>query len=163
MNQMGHEFPNMIGVNTEGLDEQIQPLLPAYMTMGQDGMGDMPEHIEAGHMKVPENSVPMIGGMGPYDYITMGGMFTILKVREELPKGYDEDPGWYAPPPGTLASLAPAEVLRRNGIATDGGSAPKPPPGVNYALPQAKPTRGHAPDDGKAAPGGHEGHGEHGR
>ena len=159
MNQMGHEFPNMIGVKTAGLDEKIQPLLPAYMTMGQDGMGDMAEHIEAGHMKVPHNSIPMIGGMGPFDYITMGGMFTILKVREQLPKGYDQDPGWYDNPPGTLASLAPAEVLRRNGIAADGSSAPKPPPGVNAAPPAATPTRGHAPDDAK---GGHEGHGARG-
>ena len=156
MNQMGHDFPNMIGVNPEGLDEKITPLLPAYMTMGQEGMGDMAEHIEAGHMKVPHNSIPMIGGAGPYDYITMGGMFTILKVREQLPKGYGQDPGWYDPPPGTLAALAPAEVLRRNGIATDGSSAPKPP-GVNQAPPQAEPTPGHAAGDG--GHGGHHGHG----
>jgi manganese oxidase len=155
MNQMGHGFPNMIGVDPAGLDEKIQPLLPAYMTMGQEGMGDMAEHIEAGHMKVPPNSIPMIGGMGPLDYITMGGMFTILKVRESLPKGYDQDPGWYDNPPGTLASLAPAEVLRRNGIAADGSTAPKPPAGVNQAPPQAKPT----PDDAK---GGHGAHGSHG-
>ena len=162
MNQMGHEFPNMIGVNPEGLDERIQPLLPAYMTMGQEGMGDMAEHIEAGHMKVPHNSIPMIGGMGPHDYITMGGMFTILKVREELPNGYDKDPGWYKDKPGELASLAPPEVLRRNGIAADGSSAPKPPPGVTQAPPAATPTRGHGPDDGKGAPGGHGGHSGHG-
>ena len=28
MNQMGHDFPNMIGVDSKGLDEAIQPLLP---------------------------------------------------------------------------------------------------------------------------------------
>jgi len=145
MNQMGHEFPNMIGVDAKGLDEKIQPLLPAYMTMGQEGMGDMAEHIEAGHMKVPHNSIPMIGGMGPFDYITMGGMFTILKVRENLPNGYDKDPGWYDNPPGTLAAIAPAAVLRRNGIAADGSSAPKPPPGVNQAPPSVPPTRRHEP------------------
>ena len=33
----------------------------------------------------------------------MGGMFTILKVRANLPS-YDEDPGWYEHPPGTRAS-----------------------------------------------------------
>jgi FtsP/CotA-like multicopper oxidase with cupredoxin domain len=160
MNQIGHQFPNMIGVNAEGLDEKIQPLLPAYMTMGQTGMGDMAEHIEAGHMKVPPNSIPMVGGMGPFDYITMGGMFTILKVREELPNGYDQDPGWYDNPPGTLASLSPAGVLERNGIAADGSSAPKPPPGVFQAQPQAKPMRGHDAND---PAGGHEGHGGHDR
>ena len=159
MNQMGHEFPNMIGVKAAGLDQKIQPLLPEYMTMGQDGMGDMAEHIEAGHMKVPHNSIPMIGGMGPFDYITMGGMFTILKVREELPGGYDQDPGWYAPPPGTLAALAPEEVLRRNGISADGSSAPKPPPGAIQAPPAAPPTRGFAPDGDKPGTGGHSHHG----
>jgi FtsP/CotA-like multicopper oxidase with cupredoxin domain len=162
MNQMGHEFPNMIGVNAEGLDPKINKLLPDYMTMGQDGMGDMAEHIEAGHMKVPPNSIPMIGGMGPHDYITMGGMFTILKVRESLPKGYDQDPGWYQDKPGELASLAPEDVLRRNGIAADGSSAPKPPPGVNQAPPQARPTQGHAPNPNKAGQGGHGAHSGHG-
>jgi len=160
MNQMGHEFPNMIGVNADGIDEKVQRLLPEYMTMGQEGMGDMAEHIEAGHMKVPPNSIPMIGGMGPHDYITMGGMFTILKVRENL-ASYDQVPGWYADPPGTLASLAPADVLRRNGIAGDGKTAPKPPSGVNQAPPQAKPTRGHAPQRERPGGNGHGGHGGH--
>jgi hypothetical protein len=127
MNQMGHGIPNMVGVDARGLDEKIRPLLPAYMTMGQDGMGDMGSHVEMGHMKVPPNSVPMVGRMGPYDYITMGGMFTTLKVRERLPDGYDKDPGWYEPPAGTLASKAPADVLERHGVAADGSTAPRPP------------------------------------
>ena len=147
MNQMGHEFPNMIGVNSKGLDQKVQQLLPAYMTMGQHGMGDMAEM----GMSVPPNSVPMVGGHGPHDYITMGGMFTILKVREELPKGYNQDPGWYDNPPGTMASVAPAEVLRRNGIAADGREAPKPPANVNRSSPL--PTRpGPEQVEGRASP-----------
>jgi manganese oxidase len=114
MNQMGHEFPNMIGVNPEGLDKQVQSLLPAYMTMGQAGMGDHAEHIEMGHMPVPKNSIPMVGAKGPFDYITMGGMFTIVKVRENL-TSYD-DPGWYKHPAGTVSDLASAEELRRDGV-----------------------------------------------
>jgi hypothetical protein len=39
-------------------------------------------------------------------------MFTIVKVRENL-TSYD-DPGWYEPPPGTLASLAGDEELQRD-------------------------------------------------
>jgi hypothetical protein len=139
MNQMGHEFPNMIGVDAQGLDEKIRQLLPNYMTMGQEGMGDMAEM----GMAMPPNSIAMVGGAGPYDYITMGGMFTILKVRESLPKGYDQDPGWYEPPPGTLAALAPTDVLRRNDIAADGSSAPKPPASLNRLAPQASPTPVH--------------------
>ena len=114
MNQMGHEFPNMIGANTQGLDKQVRPLIPNYMTMGETGMGGHAEHIESGHMPVPKNSIPMIGAPGPFDYIDMGGMFTMLKVREHL-TSYD-DPGWYDNPPGTVADLASLEELRRNGV-----------------------------------------------
>jgi hypothetical protein len=42
----------------------------------------------------------------------MGGMFTILKVRDNL-ASYD-DPGWYENPPGTLASLASPEDMQHD-------------------------------------------------
>lgn len=116
MNQMGHGLPNMIGARTEGLDELIAPLLPGAMTMGRDGMADHGLHIEHGHMRPPANSIPMIGGAGPFGYITMGGMFTVLKVREDL-TDYDSDPGWYDHPAGTVASRAdPAELRRDLGL-----------------------------------------------
>ncbi len=110
MNQMAHGLPNMIGVKTDGLDRKIRNLLPAYMTMGDNGMGDMAMM----QMPVPKNSIPMVGGKGPFGFIDMGGMFTILKVRETL-KDYG-DPGWYEHPAGTVANLASAEDLRRDGI-----------------------------------------------
>jgi hypothetical protein len=65
----------------------------------------------------------MVGGKGPFDFITMGGMFTILKVREELPS-YD-DPGWYEYPAGTVASVADPGDLHRDGIEVDGSHAPE--------------------------------------
>ena len=39
MNQMGHGFPNMIGVQPGKLDERIRKnlRLPGYMTMGKPG------------------------------------------------------------------------------------------------------------------------------
>ncbi len=115
MNQMGHGTPNMIGVREGKLDEKVRKLLPGYMTMGQAGMGDMAEM----GMAIPPNSIPMVGGVGPYDYITMGGMFTILKVRNQI--GDDAlknnaDPGWYDNPAGTVASPASADELRRDGV-----------------------------------------------
>lgn len=110
MNQMGHEIPNMIGVDKGDLDARAGHLLPGYMTMGEHGMGDMATM----GMKVPDNSIPMVGGKGPYDYITMGGMFTIVKVRDGL-TSYD-DPGWYELPPGTQATNATPEALTRDGI-----------------------------------------------
>jgi hypothetical protein len=111
MNQMGHGTPNMIGVKADKLDAKVRKLLPGYMTMGQAGMGDMGEM----GMPVPKNSIPMVGARGPFDYITMGGMFTLLKVRENL-KSYDEDPGWYQNPEGTRALPATANELTRDGI-----------------------------------------------
>jgi manganese oxidase len=66
----------------------------------------------------------MLGAPGPYETISMGGMFTVLKVRGQL-QNYDQDPGWYTPPPGTQADAAPKETLERNGIAEDGSSAPR--------------------------------------
>jgi manganese oxidase len=117
MNQMGHEIPNMIGVKPGNLDRRIGSLLPGYMTMGQNGMGDHGTHVESGHMAVPKNSIPMVGARGPFDYITMGGMFTILKVREQL-ASYDADPRWYSHPPGTVANLASTEELKRDGVVS---------------------------------------------
>lgn len=125
MTQMGDNFPNTIGVQPGKLDEKIRAsLLPGYMTMGQDGMDDHGLHVESGHMKVPRNSTPMVGGKGPFDYITMGGLFTVLKVREGI-TSY-EDPGWYQHPEGTVANLASADDLRRDDI--DVQAAPPAPP-----------------------------------
>ena len=47
-----------------------------------------------GHMQGPENTLPMMAAQGPFGNLEMGGMFTVLKVREQLPAGY-ADPGWY--------------------------------------------------------------------
>jgi len=113
MNQMGHNLPNMVGVNPEGLDQKVGSLLPGYMTMGHTGM-DMGQHAEL--MPIPRNSIPMKGAAGPFgDYIAMGGMFTMVKVRDRL-ASYDQDPGWYQHPPGTVALAARAEELARDGI-----------------------------------------------
>ena len=114
MNQMGHGGPNMIGLDATGLDTRIRSLLPGYMTMGDrgmSGMGDM-------GMPVPDNSIPMKGIPGPHDYIDMGGMFTVLKVRDDI-DGY-ADPGWYENPPGTLARQASPEELSEDGIDVTG-------------------------------------------
>jgi FtsP/CotA-like multicopper oxidase with cupredoxin domain len=111
MNQMGHNFPNTTGIETKELDKKVRKLVPGYMTMGQGGMGDMADM----KMPVPKNSIPMAGGFGPFGTITMGGMFTILKVRDGL-TDYDKDPGHYAYPKGTVADVASADELSRDGI-----------------------------------------------
>ena len=111
MNQMGHGALNLIGVNTEKVDEKVRKtLIPGFMDMGQDGYAEMSDM----NMGNPRNSIPMVGGTGPFDTITMGGMFSILKVRDGL-TSYD-DPGWYQHPAGTVASLAADNELARDGI-----------------------------------------------
>jgi len=84
----------------------VQQVLPEYMTMGAGGMGDMAEMA----MGAPPNSIPMRGGEGHFGAIDMGGMFTVLKVREGI-TGYD-DPGWYRHPAGTVAGPVGKDELR---------------------------------------------------
>ena len=100
MNAMGHGVPNTLGVDQSGLETQLHKLLPGYMAMGQSGMA---EHAEmAGMMRGPANTLPMMGGNGPFGSLDMGGMFTVVKVRDEVAADY-RDPGWYQHPPGTVA------------------------------------------------------------
>jgi FtsP/CotA-like multicopper oxidase with cupredoxin domain len=110
MNQMGHDIPNLVGANTHGLDARVGRVVPGYMTMGATGMGDMHE------MDLPDNSISMLGGQGPFGLIDMGGMLTILKVRKQLTG--DKDPGWHEHPAGTVAAKASADELARDGINT---------------------------------------------
>ena len=69
------------------------------MAMGENGMADMGTM----QMPLPENTLPMMTGQGPFGPIEMGGMFTVVKVREGLPRDQYGDPGWYEHPKGTVA------------------------------------------------------------
>jgi hypothetical protein len=110
MNQMGHGVPVTLGADAARIDRGVGPVIPGYMTMGQDGMGGMAEM----GMPVPPNSLPMRGGRGPYAPIDMGGMFTVLKVRDK--PDTEDGSGWYAPPPGSRAGVASAADLSADGI-----------------------------------------------
>jgi manganese oxidase len=110
MNQMGHDAPNLIGANVKGVDDKLGRLVPGYMTMGETGMGDMMK------MQQPRNSISMLGGKGPFDQIDMGGMFTIVKVRNKLTE--ETANAWYEHAKGTIADEATADELKRDGIKT---------------------------------------------
>ena len=99
MNVMEHDVPNVIGVDQSGVGERIQKLVPGYMPMGETGMAEHAAH--AHHMKGVRNTLPMMTGQGPFGPIEMGGMFTVIKIREGI-TSY-EDPGWYEHPPGTVS------------------------------------------------------------
>ncbi len=98
MNAMGHDVPTLIGVDHRGIAEKINKLVPDYMVMGDKGgsMGDM-------EMPLPENTLPMMTGTGPFGGLEMGGMFTTVKVRKGLARNDYKDPGWYQHPAGTVA------------------------------------------------------------
>ncbi|WP_207215748.1 multicopper oxidase family protein [Pseudolysobacter antarcticus] len=102
MNAMGHGIPNTLGVDQSKVEERIQSVLPGYMAMGQDGMAIHQVHTDSGHMKGPENTLAMMAGKGPFGKLEMGGMFTVLKVRDQVSADY-RDTGWYANPQGTVA------------------------------------------------------------
>jgi FtsP/CotA-like multicopper oxidase with cupredoxin domain len=106
MNAMGHELPNTTGVDQSGVEKEIRKLLPDYMAMGEYGMAEHQDHTDMGHHAGPENTLPMMMGQGPFGNLEMGGMFTVVKVRDNLKRGDYSDPGWYPNPKGTVSRLA---------------------------------------------------------
>jgi FtsP/CotA-like multicopper oxidase with cupredoxin domain len=140
MNAMGHDVPNMIGVDHRGVAERITRLVPDYMVMGERGMADMGSM----EMPLPDNTLPMMTGTGPYGPLEMGGMFTVVKVRDDVKAGDYKDPGWYRHPQGTVAYEYQGQVQ-----APPRAAAPKPD---GKTLNVRKPTGGH---------GGHGGHSGH--
>lgn len=110
MNAMGHEIPNPLGVDQSGIDAEIKKMLPGYQAMGRYGMAEHQEHTDRGHHPGPENTLPMMTGKGPYGNIEMGGMFTTVKVRDNLAPDDYADPGWYDAPRGTLATRVSSDV-----------------------------------------------------
>ena len=72
------------------------------MAMGDDGDA------------APDNTLPMMTGTGQFGPIEMGGMFTVMKIREGLARDDYSDPGPYKFPQGTVACEvdAPAAAPR---------------------------------------------------
>jgi FtsP/CotA-like multicopper oxidase with cupredoxin domain len=97
MNQMGHDVPNMIGVDQKPDTAAVQRALPNYMEMGTNGMEEMARM----RMPGPKNTIPMMAGEGPYGAIGMGGMFLVIKVRDVIRA--DAATGWYRAKDGEQA------------------------------------------------------------
>ncbi len=110
MTQMGHGLPPLTGVDTTRLDQRMRRVMPGYMTMGTKGMGNMGDM----DMPIPENSLPMRSTKGPFGSIDMGGMFTLLKVRDD-PDTADPK-GFYTHPPGTVAGRADPAKMAADGV-----------------------------------------------
>ena len=122
MNAMGHDVRNFIGVQKRDLVNSIRRIAsPDYMPMGSAGMAEMGEM----EMPLPDNTVPMMAGWGQFGPIEMGGMFSVVKVREGIAANDYKDPGWYQHPEGTVAYELKGKVATapRLGDKSDG----KPP------------------------------------
>jgi FtsP/CotA-like multicopper oxidase with cupredoxin domain len=99
MNAMGHDVRTLIGARAKDLQKPITRLVPDYMAMGSNGMAEMGRM----QMPLPDNTLPMMTGFGQYGPLEMGGMFSVVKVREGLAPGDYADPGPYRHPAGTVA------------------------------------------------------------
>ncbi len=113
MNAMGHDVKNFIGVPKKDLAKAASKLAPDAMVMGSAGMamGEM-------EMPMPDNTLPMMTGSGQFGPIEMGGMFTVVKIREGLARDDYKDPGPYKFPQGTVAyeiDAPPSEAPRPTG------------------------------------------------
>jgi manganese oxidase len=96
-------------------------------------MADMGEM----EMPGPDNTLPMMTGFGQFGPMEMGGMFTVVKVREGLAPDDYRDPGPYKNPAGTVAyeySGSPSEPPRRQSSTTTGKSSVE----VNVVKPGSK-------------------------
>jgi FtsP/CotA-like multicopper oxidase with cupredoxin domain len=121
MNAMGHDVPTMIGVDQREVLQKITQLVPDYMAMGEGGMADMARMP----MPLPDNTLPVMSGAGPFGAVGMGGMFSVVKVRRGQKPGDYADRGWFSHPSGSVAHewTAPLPPTPR---ASDAGAAAMP-------------------------------------
>ena len=110
MTQMGHGIPTVVGVDPSDFDGALMDHVPEFLAAGEMAAQ---EHTHAQDV-MPRNSIAMLGGSGAFGYVTMGGMFSILKVRESRTPG--DEAGWYEGPKETQADVATPEQLRADGI-----------------------------------------------
>ena len=119
MNAMGHGVPTMIGVEHKEVAREITQLIPDYMVMGESGMAEM----GAMEMPLPDNTLPMMTGEGPFGSVEMGGMFSVLKVRRDQKRGDYSNPGWYKHPSGSNAFEWTGALPDPARFAAEGGQA----------------------------------------
>ncbi len=134
MNAMGHAVRNFIGVDKRDLARSIRRLVPGYMPMGSNGMAEM----GAMEMPMPDNTLPMMTGFGQFGPMEMGGMFSVIKVREGLAADDYKDPGPYKHPEGSVAHEYAGAVV----TPTRSGNSSTGRPAVEFAVvkPGTKPS-----------------------
>jgi hypothetical protein len=122
MNAMGHDVKTLLGARERDLRPAISKVVPNYMAMGGSGMAEMGRM----QMQLPDNTLPMMTGFGQYGPLEMGGMFSVVKVREGIARNDYRDPGPYRHPPGSVAHEvegAVGEPTRRSDNRSTTGTA----------------------------------------
>ena len=105
----------LIGAKQRQLTRAIRNVVPDYMPMGSAGMAEM----GAMEMPLPDNTLPMMTGFGQFGPLEMGGMFTVVKVREDLAAGDYKDPGSVQiSRPAASPTNSTAMPVRRRGKAS---------------------------------------------
>jgi hypothetical protein len=104
------------------------------MPMGSAGMAEMAEM----EMPMPDNTLPMMTGFGQFGPMEMGGMFTVVKVREGLAANDYKDPGWYKHPAGTVAF-----EIENPSAPAPRQAGPAKPATPSTGLKVVKPTKNH--------------------
>lgn len=144
MNAMGHNVRTFIGAQQRDLTRSIRRLAsPDYMAMGSQGMAEMGSM----EMPMPDNTLPMMTGFGQFGPLEMGGMFSVVKVREGLAAGDYRDPGWFRHPEGSVAyefnGPAPAAPAAPSQHQHGARGASRPTVEVNVIKPSRKANHQH--------------------
>jgi len=108
------------------LPARMRKHLPGFMAMGENGMSEHQDHVAMGHMPGPDNTLAMMAGIGPFGNVEMGGMFTVVKVRDSVAAGDFSDPGWHPSRPQDIAKRISSDPnfgqpVRRNTDKAIGG------------------------------------------
>lgn len=138
MNAMGHDVRNFVGTKKSDLVKSVRKLVPDYMPMGNAGMADMGEM----EMQLPDNALPMMTGFAQFGALEMGGMFSVVKVREGLASGDYKDPGWFKHPQGTVAYEVASTAAPPSQQAAPPSSS-KPVVEMNVVKPSKNPSMKH--------------------
>lgn len=94
-----HLVPDTSDAQQKGIEEKVRAFVADEMRMGEPGMAGMQDVARSG--RGPRSTLRMRNGRGPSGNMEVGGMPTILEVRDDVE--CSADPGWDERPPAGVA------------------------------------------------------------